>query len=98
MNTEKVTTANGNLSVMYREYQDKIFNAIKNMKHQMQGLAGYMQNDFERMLEDGTTTKETINAEIVEMDKQYDKVIAKLNELREQARDIMKYHGAQRFD
>ena len=64
------------------------------MKHRMQGLAGYVQNDFERMLEDGTTTKETINAEIIEMDKQYDEVIAELNELREQARDIMKYHGA----
>tara|TARA_R110002049_G_scaffold231127_2_gene403392 strand:+ start:2565 stop:2858 length:294 start_codon:yes stop_codon:yes gene_type:complete len=97
MNTEKLTTENSNLpiyGVMHREYQEKIFNAIKNMKHRMQGLAGYVQNDFERMLEDGTTTKETINAEIIEMDKQYDEVIAELNELREQARDIMKYHGA----
>ena len=97
MNTEKVTKENSNLpiyGVMHREYQEKTFNAIKNMMHQMQGLAGYMQNDFERMLEDGTTTKETINGEIAEMDKQYDKVIAELNKLREQARDIMRYHGA----
>ena len=97
MNTEKVTTEKSNLpiyGVMHREYQEKTFNAIKNMMHRMPGLAGYVQNDFGRMLEDGTTTKETINAEIVEMDKQYDKVIAELNELREQARDIMKYHGA----
>ena len=97
MNTKKVTAENGNLpiyGVMHREYQEKTFNAIKNMKYRMQGLAGYIQNDFERMLEDGTTTKETINAEIEEMDKQYDKVIAELNELRGQARDIMKYHGA----
>ena len=97
MSTEKAITENGNLpiyGVMHREYQEKTFNAIKNMMYKMQGLAGYIQNDFERMLEDGTTTKETINGEIAEMDKQYDKVIAELNKLREQARDIMKYHGA----
>lgn len=97
MNTENVTTEDGNLpiyGVMHREYQEKTFNAIKNMKHQMQVLAGYIQNDFARMLEDGTTTKETINCKITEMDKDYDKVIAELNNLREQARDIMKYYGA----
>lgn len=97
MSKESAKSEKGNLpiyGVMHREYQEKTFNAIKNMKHRIQGLAGYVQNDFERMLEDGTTTKKTINAEIEEMDKQYDKVITELNELREQARDIMKYHGA----
>ena len=54
MNTGNVTTEKGNLpiyGVMHREYQEKTFNAIKNMKHRIQGLAGYVQNDFERMLE-----------------------------------------------
>lgn len=64
------------------------------MKHRMQGLAGYVQNDFERMLEDGTTTKKDISLAIYDMDESFDKVIAELNQLREQARDIMKYHGA----
>ena len=80
--------------VMPREYQEKTFNAIKNIKHRMQGLAGYVQNDFERMLEDGTTTKKGINLAIQDMDESFDKVIAELNVLREQARDIMNYHGA----
>lgn len=60
MSTDKETKENGNLpiyGVMHREYQEKTFNAIMNMKHRMQGLAGYVQNDFERMLENGTTTK-----------------------------------------
>lgn len=97
MNTEKATKKNGNLpiyGVMHREYQEKTFNVIKNMKHRMQGLAGYVQNDFERMLDDGTTTKKEITLAIHDMDESFDKVIDELNELREQARDIMKYHGA----
>jgi division protein CdvB (Snf7/Vps24/ESCRT-III family) len=63
------------------------------MKHQMQGLAGYVQNDFERMIEDGTTTKKEVNLAIYDMDESFDKVITELNKLREQVRDIMKYHG-----
>jgi len=80
--------------VMHREFQEKLFNEIKAMKYRIQGLAAYIQNDFERMLEDGTTNKEMINVEIVEMDEQYDKFIAELNKLREQARDLMTFHGA----
>ena len=80
--------------VMHREFQEKLFNEIKSMQYRIQGLAAYVQNDFERMLEDGATNKETINAEIVEMDEQYDKFIGELNELRKQARDLMTFHGA----
>ena len=79
---------------MYREFQEKLFNEIKVMQYRIHGLATYVQNDFEKMLEDGTTNKETINAEIVEMDEEYDKFITELNELRKQAHDIMKYYGA----
>lgn len=80
--------------VMHREFQKKLFNEIKAMQYRIQGLAAYVQNDFERMLEDGTTNKETINAEIVEMDEQYDEFITELNKLRKQARDIMTFYGA----
>ena len=57
-------------AVMPREFQEKLFNEIKALQYQVQGLAAYVQNDFERMLEDGITNKETINAEITEMDEQ----------------------------
>ena len=81
-------------AVMHREFQEKLFNEIIAMKYRVQGLAAYVQNDFERMLEDGTTNKETINAEITEMDEQYNKFITELNKLRKQARDLMTFHGA----
>lgn len=85
MNTKNATTDKVNLP----ESQETIFNAILNMKHRMQGLAGYVQNDFERMLEDGTITKKGIHNAIYDMDDSFDKFIDELNELREQARNIM---------
>lgn len=90
----KQTSQLGIGAVMHREFQEKLFNEIKDMQYRIQGLAAYVQNDFERMLEDGTTNKETINAEIIEMDEQYDKFITELNKLRKQARDLMTFHGA----
>lgn len=90
----KQTAQLGIGGVMHREFQEKLFNEIKAMQYRIQGLAAYIQNDFERMLEDGTTNKEHINAEITEMDEQYDKFITELNKLRKQARDLMTFHGA----
>lgn len=90
----KKTAQLGIGGVMHREFQEKLFNEIKAMQYRIQGLAAYVQNDFERMLEDGTTNKEQINAEIAEMDEQYDKFITELNKLRKQARDLMTFHGA----
>lgn len=92
--SDRETAQLGIGAVMHHEFQEKLFNEIKAMQHRIQGLAAYVQNDFKRMLEDGTTNKETINAEITEMDEQYDKFIAELNKLREQARDLMTFHGA----
>jgi len=90
----KETAQLGIGGVMHREFQEKLFNDIKAMQYRIQGLAAYVQNDFERMLEDGTTTKETINTEITEMDEQYNKFINDLNILRKQTRDLMTFHVA----
>ena len=75
------------------EYQKKTFDNIKNMKHQIQGLAGYIQNDFESILEDKITTKNEILLAILDMDKSFDTVIIELNKLRNETRDIMNYYG-----
>lgn len=80
--------------VMHSDYQQKLFREIVGMKHRMQGLAGFVQNDFDRMLEDGTTSKDGIKEAIEDMDKSFDKVIKELNKLREKCRVIMSYHCA----
>lgn len=80
--------------VMHSDYQQKLFHEIVDMKHKMQGLAGFVQNDFDKMLEDGTTTKDGIKEAIEDMDKSFDKVINEMNTLREKCRVIMSYHCA----
>ncbi len=80
--------------VMHSDYQQKLFHEIVGMKHKIQGLAGFVQNDFERMLEDGTITKDGIKEAIEDMDKSFDKVINEMNILREKCRVIMSYHCA----
>jgi ribosome recycling factor len=80
--------------VMHSDYQQKLFHEIVDMKHRMQGLAGFVQNDFDRMLNDGTTTKDDIKEAIEDMDKSFDKVINEMNTLREKCRVIMSYHCA----
>jgi hypothetical protein len=80
--------------VMHSDYQQKLFHEIVGMKHRMQGLAGFVQNDFDRMLEDGTTTKDGIKEAIEDMDKSFDRVVNELNMLREKCRVIMSYHCA----
>ncbi len=80
--------------VMHSDYQQKLFHEIVDMKHRVQGLAGFVQNDFDRMLEDGTTTKDGIKEVIEDMDKSFDKVINEMNILREKCRVIMSYHCA----
>lgn len=37
--------------VMHSDYQQQLFHEIVGMKHRMQGLAGFVQNDFDRMEE-----------------------------------------------
>ncbi|MFA5433969.1 MAG: hypothetical protein WC319_14085 [Candidatus Paceibacterota bacterium] len=74
--------------------QQKLFHEIVGMKHKIQGLAGFVQNDFDKMLEDGTTTKDGIKEAIEDMDKSFDKVINEMNTLREKCRVIMSYHCA----
>ena len=71
------------------EYQRSLFQEIVNMRHTMQGLASFVQNDFKLMLTDGTTTKDGIAEGIIEMDKSFDKTIEKLNALRAKCKNLM---------
>lgn len=76
------------------EHQEELFNEIVAMKHSIQGLAGFVQNDFERMLADGTTTPDGITEAIADMDESFDGVVSKLNTLREKCRSVMTQYSA----
>ena len=99
--TKNVETSNetqnpklGISDVMHSDYQQELFHEIVSMKHRMQGLAGFVQNDFDKILSDGTTTKDGIKEAIEDMDKSFDNVVNEINTLREKCRVIMSYHCA----
>ena len=79
--------------LIWVERQEKTFKAISDLQYKVRSLASYVQNDFARMLEDGTTTKETIRNKAVQMDEYCNLFIDELNQLRDKAQDIMDHYS-----
>lgn len=77
----------------YKEYQKDIFNEIVAMKHRMQMLAGFVQNDFERMLQDGTVTKEEIAVSVLDVEREFEKTKEMLDSLQEKVISIIRYYA-----
>lgn len=69
--------------------QEQLFNDIITMKHRIQNLGSYVQNDFDRMLADGTVTRDYICESICEMAKDYTKFRTDLSKLEVKARRLM---------
>jgi mannitol/fructose-specific phosphotransferase system IIA component len=59
------------------------------MKYKIQNLASFVQNDFERMIEDGIVDENYIKNMIAELHETYDKVIEELNKLRDRSEEIL---------
>jgi hypothetical protein len=76
-----------------RTEQERIFNDILRLKNDIHTLSAYIQNDISLMLEDGKITKNEIIESIKDMDKDFDKFITEVNELREQSREMLQYYG-----
>ena len=74
-------------------YQQKLFEEINHMKYEMQRLASFIQNDFDRMLEDKVTTKEKIKVAIVNMDKTFIDAMTKIRNQQEKCRILMKFYS-----
>lgn len=74
--------------------QEIIFNEIINMKHDIQTLAEFIQNDFEFLLKDGYITKNEILEAINDMDDSYYRFINKVINLRQKSRKIMEYYAS----
>lgn len=62
---------------------EKLFNQINKLGTRVSQLSCMVQNDFDRMLEDGYTTKEELVGTIPEVQKEFNNVIFELQELEQ---------------
>lgn len=71
----------------------ELFNDIIKLKYSIQLLAGFVQNDFEQMLNDKIVDKEYIKSTIPVMNNAYDEVVNELNQLRKKTEDILTFYS-----
>lgn len=76
----------------YKKYQEETFNEIVAMKYRMQMLAGFVQNDFERMLQDGMVTKEEIAVSVLDVEREFEKTKEMLDSLQEKVISIIRHY------
>ncbi len=75
--------------------QEELFNKIIKQKSKIQNLAGYVQNDFNRMLEDGTATKEDIKNDIKNVEQDFDDFIKTIEELKQETIETLQFYSKQ---
>lgn len=73
--------------------QEQLFNDIINFKHYVQFLAGFVQNDFERMLVNGDVTKMDIQTTIIDMNEQFNNGKCMLSEYQKKCETLMKLYA-----
>lgn len=76
----------------YKKYQEETFNEIVAMKYRMQMLAGFVQNDFERLLQDGMVTKEEIAVSVLDVEREFEKTKEMLDFLQEKVISIIRHY------
>ena len=62
--------------------QEQLFNDIKNLALKVDDLKGWVQNDFNRMIADGTVTKEDLKDSLEDILDDFDGKIDELNVLK----------------
>ncbi len=79
-----------NESFFYKESQEDLFYKIKDFS--LKGLVGFVQNDFNKMLVDGTVNIKDLKDSIIDIDNQFDKKIEELKKLKEETKSIVNYY------
>lgn len=70
--------------------QEELFNDIKNLALKVDNLKSWVQNDFDRMLVDGTVTKEDLMDSLSDILDDFDDKIDELNVLKLDVHNLVK--------
>ena len=76
---------------MNQEFQKRLFVRVRDYRSN-KVLAGYIQNDFKRKLDEGEMTMDGLRELISKMEADYDKYVADLLNFKEQCKTIMEYY------
>ena len=77
----------------WQQTQGETFEDLTSMRYKMQGLASFVQNDYESLLNDGHTTKAQILETALAAASEFDKVIAELLELKQRVDRVLMHYG-----
>ena len=69
--------------------QKQLFNEWESACNNLEMLKSYVQNDFDRMLQDGYVTKEDIKKSIPEFNELYLEAITKISELKTETEKLL---------
>lgn len=72
--------------------QRKIFNDIKNMKYRFQSLSGFVQNDFNRLIEDGIISVKDMEDSLIDIEDTFERTIKDIRELKEKCKTLINAH------
>jgi hypothetical protein len=70
--------------------QDELFEDIKNLAIKVDGLKGWVQNDFDRMIADGVVTKEDLVDSLVDIRDDFFKARNQLADIYFEIHDLVK--------
>lgn len=70
--------------------QEKLFDDIKNLAIKVDGLKGWVQNDFDQMIADGVTTKEDLVNGLNDVRNDFFKVRNQLSDIYFEIHDLVK--------
>ena len=72
--------------------QEETFKELIAMKYKIQGLAGYIQNDYGRLLEEKHITVEDLDSGFKSMQNDFDQFIGEIHDIKERAENILTHY------
>lgn len=69
--------------------QEQLFNEWESACNKLKMIKSFVQNDFDRMLQDGYVTKEDIKKSIPEFNELYLKAITEISELKTETEKLL---------
>ena len=76
----------------WSKYQKNVFESVVQLSDDVRGLADFVQNDFERLLEDGDITIEQIVNGLADLDAAVARTLVRITTARNDIKYLVEYY------